>query len=160
MMDRQAFIELIGDHVENPRNYGRLDEATVEMTFGNPGCGDLITVFLKVDENERVTAISYVDENPNADNPNPSCSVSRGTTSILTEMIVGMTLAEVAEFDTQQFINDLGAQSVAATRPKCMTLGVSAMKSAERRYRYQQQHPQAAPVVEEKSSKAGYVCPD
>jgi nitrogen fixation NifU-like protein len=142
MFDRQAFIELITDHVENPRHYGRMADATVAMTYGNPGCGDLITVFLKLDEQERVIDISFVDENPNPDNPNQSCSVSRGATSILTEMVIGKTLAEIAALDAAAFVDEIGGHSVAATRPKCISLGVSAVKAAERRYRFQQQQAQ------------------
>ncbi|MBX3064810.1 MAG: iron-sulfur cluster assembly scaffold protein [Anaerolineae bacterium] len=142
MFDRQAFIELITDHVESPRHYGRMADATVSMTYGNPGCGDLITVFLKLDENERVTDVSFVDENPTHDNPNQSCSVSRGATSILTEMVIGKTLEEIAALDSQEFVDEIGGHSVAATRPKCITLGVSAMKAAEKRYRFQQQQEQ------------------
>jgi nitrogen fixation NifU-like protein len=112
------------------------------MTYGNPGCGDLITVFLKLDEAERVTDVSFVDENPTPDNPNQSCSVSRGATSILTEMVVGKTLTEIAALDAAEFVDEIGGHSVAATRPKCITLGVSAVKAAERRYRFQQQQAQ------------------
>ncbi len=139
MFGQQEFIELITDHLENPRHYGRMEDATVSMTYGNPGCGDLITVFLKLDDDERVSAVSFVDENPTHDNPNQSCSVSRGATSILTEMVIGKTLEEIAALDSQEFVDEIGGHSVAATRPKCITLGVSAMKAAEKRYRYQQQ---------------------
>jgi nitrogen fixation NifU-like protein len=139
MFDSQMFIEMITDHVENPRHYGRMADSTVQMTYGNPGCGDLITVFLKLDDQERVTDISFVDENPTADNPNHSCSVSRGATSILTEMVLGKTLSEIAELDPKEWVDEIGGQAVAATRPKCITLGLSAVKNAEKRYRYQQQ---------------------
>lgn len=139
MFDNQMFIEMITDHVENPRHYGRMADSTVQMTYGNPGCGDLITVFLKLDDQERVVDISFVDENPNADNPNTSCSVSRGATSILTQMVIGKTLSEIATLDPKEWVDEIGGQAVAATRPKCITLGLSAVKNAEKRYRYQQQ---------------------
>ncbi|MBX3084044.1 MAG: iron-sulfur cluster assembly scaffold protein [Anaerolineae bacterium] len=139
MFDSQMFIEMITDHVENPRHYGRMADSTVQMTYGNPGCGDLITVFLKLDDQERVVDISFVDENPNTDNPNTSCSVSRGATSILTEMVIGKTLSEIAALDPKEWVDEIGGQAVAATRPKCITLGLSAVKNAEKRYRYQQQ---------------------
>lgn len=143
MFDKQAFIEFITDHVENPRHYGRMADSTVHMTFGNPGCGDLLTVYLKLDENERVVDVSFVDENPTADNPSPSCSVSRGAASILMEHIAGKPLAEVRDMDYLAFIDELGGREVAATRPKCITLGMSALKAAEKRYRYQQAQQQA-----------------
>lgn len=143
MFDRQAFIETIIDHAQSPRHYGAMDNATVNMTYGNPGCGDLITVFLKIDADERITDISFVDENPNESNPNTSCSVSRGTTSILTEEVIGKTLSEVRDMDVTEFVHGIGGASVAATRPKCITLGMSALKSAEKRYRFMHNHVEA-----------------
>jgi nitrogen fixation NifU-like protein len=42
-VDRQAQIDYILDHYENPRHHGRLPDATVARKGGNPGCGDVVT---------------------------------------------------------------------------------------------------------------------
>lgn len=55
MLDRAEYIEHILDHFQNPRNKGRIDNATVQLGGGNPGCGDLITIYLNIDENDRIT---------------------------------------------------------------------------------------------------------
>jgi hypothetical protein len=44
-VDRQAYIELLLDHYENPRNRGKLADADVVLGGGNPGCGDVVTIY-------------------------------------------------------------------------------------------------------------------
>jgi nitrogen fixation NifU-like protein len=136
MFDRQMFIDYINDHAQNPHHYGRAENATVSLKFGNPGCGDLISVYLTIDDQERITDVSFVDENPNAENPNSSCTLSRGATSILTDQIIGRTLSEIHDMDYSDFADELGGEMIVRTRPKCATLGLSAVKAAERHYRF------------------------
>ena len=52
-MDRQEQIEFILDHYQQPRQHGSLEPADVTMPGGNPGCGDVITVYLNVDRADR-----------------------------------------------------------------------------------------------------------
>ena len=85
-MDRQAQIDFILDHYENPRHYGPLADATVVQKGGNPGCGDIVTFYLKVDGDDRIEAISFEGE---------GCTISQAASSIVTEMFTGKTLAEV-----------------------------------------------------------------
>ena len=53
-MDRQAQIDFILDHYENPRHYGPLENPSVIQKGGNPGCGDVVTFYLKVDGDDRI----------------------------------------------------------------------------------------------------------
>ena len=50
MQDRQEFIDFILDHYENPRHHGALENPDVVMRGGNPGCGDLVTLYLRLDD--------------------------------------------------------------------------------------------------------------
>ena len=52
-MDRQAQIDFILDHYENPRHYGPLENPSVIQKGGNPGCGDVVTFYLRVDGDDR-----------------------------------------------------------------------------------------------------------
>ena len=54
-VERQAKIDFILEHYENPYRYGALEDATVVQKGGNPGCGDVVTMYLKVDEAGRIT---------------------------------------------------------------------------------------------------------
>ena len=47
-MDRQEAIEFLLDHYQNPRNSGAFEPVDVTMPGGNPGCGDVVTIYLKV----------------------------------------------------------------------------------------------------------------
>jgi nitrogen fixation protein NifU and related proteins len=128
MFDRQAFIDNILDHYENPRHRGHLDDATVTMKGGNPGCGDIIEAFLKLDENERIVDISFEGE---------GCTISQAAASILSEQIIGKTLEDVKNMDHTQFIEDLGRE-VVINRLKCATLALNTVKAAERKFHAQQ----------------------
>jgi nitrogen fixation NifU-like protein len=124
-MDRQFYIENLLDHYENPRNRYKMEDATVSIMGGNPGCGDIVTIYLKVDADERVTAASFEGE---------GCTISQAAASMLTEMLVGMTLSEVREMDIDAFIDEIGRE-VVISRPKCATLAINTAKAAERKYR-------------------------
>ena len=119
-MDRQAYIEHILDHFENPRHKGRLDDADVQLGGGNPGCGDLITMYLKLDDDDRITGVSFDGE---------GCTISQAGGSIISEMIEGMTAAEVKALGTDTMIEEMGADIV-KSRVRCATLALGTAQAA------------------------------
>ncbi|PKO24202.1 MAG: iron-sulfur cluster assembly scaffold protein [Chloroflexi bacterium HGW-Chloroflexi-1] len=124
-MDRQAQIDFILDHYENPRHYGALADAAATATGVNPGCGDVVTVYLKADGDGRISDISFEGE---------GCTISQAGASIVTEMFTGKTVADV-EATSAEAILDLMGREMAATRLKCVTLGLNTTKEAVRRLR-------------------------
>src|SRR5215216_7192781 len=76
-LDRQAYVEHIIDHYQNPRNKGRMADASVHLGGGNPGCGDLITMYVKVGDDDRVAAVSFEGD---------GCTISQAGGSIVTEL--------------------------------------------------------------------------
>lgn len=124
-MDRQAQIDFILDHYENPRHYGPLAQATISQKDRNPGCGDVVTFYLQVDSDERISAISFDGE---------GCTISQAAASVVTEMFTGKTLADV-EATSSDVILDLLGREIAGTRLKCAVLGLNATKEAVRRLR-------------------------
>jgi nitrogen fixation NifU-like protein len=127
-MDRQFYIENLLDHYENPRNRYKMEDASVSIKGGNPGCGDIVTIYLKVAADERVIAASFEGE---------GCTISQAAASMLTEMLIGKTLGEVREMDIDAFIDEIGRE-VVISRPKCATLALNTAKAAERKYRAEQ----------------------
>jgi nitrogen fixation protein NifU and related proteins len=104
-----------------------LEGADVAMPGGNPGCGDVVTVYLKgAEDNEHIDSVSYEGE---------GCTISMAASSMLLEQVVegNLTMDEVLEFDYNEMIEQLGRQIV-ASRPKCATLGLGTLKAAIRRY--------------------------
>lgn len=134
-MDRQAYIENILDHYEHPRNRRSIPDATVTLKGGNPGCGDIVTLYLKIDGEERITDVGFEGE---------GCTISQAAASMLTEMIRGKTLNEVTAMSHDDFVDELGRE-VVISRPKCATLALNTAKAAERKYRAQQAQGGEAP---------------
>ncbi|HVO41374.1 MAG TPA: iron-sulfur cluster assembly scaffold protein [Aggregatilineales bacterium] len=127
-MDRQAYIENIQDHFDNPRHHGVMDNASISMKGGNPGCGDIVTVYLKLDAQERITDYSFDGE---------GCTISQAAASMLGEYVIGKTLKDVKNLDYNAFIDDIGRE-VVMNRPKCATLALNTVKAAERKFRSMQ----------------------
>ena len=63
-MDRQEAIEFLLDHYQNPRNQGALDEADVAMPGGNPGCGDVVTMYVTIQKTRFGMMIRAAASNP------------------------------------------------------------------------------------------------
>ena len=123
--ERQAKIDFIIEHYENPHRYGVIEDATVVQKGGNPGCGDAVTFYLKVDETGRISDISFEGE---------GCTISQAGASLVTEMFEGKTLEEV-EATPPGAVLDLLGREIAATRLKCATLGLNTTKDAVRKLR-------------------------
>jgi len=124
-MSREDFMAFILDHREKPRNNHAMDNATVEASGGNPGCGDIVTVYLKVGDDERIEDLSYVGE---------GCTISQAGASFMTSRLKGKTLAEVEAME-YDIITDTFGRKVMATRPRCATLALGTIKSAVKKYR-------------------------
>jgi nitrogen fixation protein NifU and related proteins len=126
-LDRQLQIQILLDHYEKPRHRGRIEDADVQMPGGNPGCGDVVTVYLKgAEDHEHIDEVSYEGE---------GCTISMAASSMLLEQVVEgkLTMDEVLKFDYNEMIDQLGRQIV-ASRPRCATLGLGTLKAAIRRY--------------------------
>ncbi len=125
--DRAAQLEFILDHYQNPRNHGEMADADVHAEGGQPGCSDLITMYLKFD-GDRIADISFIGE---------GCTISQASASALTEQVKGMTIPEVEHLD-HEFISDLVGEEVVQTRPRCATLGLDVIRASIQAYRKKQ----------------------
>ena len=123
-MDRQSQIEFILDHYENPRNHGKLEEADVVSEGGNPGCGDIVTIYLKVDPEQRVEQVTFEGQ---------GCTISQAAASLVTEMVAGKPLEEVLEMSYDVIVDELGRELV-MSRPRCATLALGTLKAAADSY--------------------------
>jgi nitrogen fixation protein NifU and related proteins len=119
-MDRSEYIEYLLDHYQNPRHKHRMEDADTLLGGGNPGCGDLITMYLKVDDDDRITEASFEGE---------GCTISMAGGSIMAEMLPGMTLAEVQELGTGTMIEEMG-EDIVKSRVRCATLALGTAQAA------------------------------
>jgi nitrogen fixation NifU-like protein len=137
-LDRQLQIQFLLDHYQRPRHRGALEDADVQIPGGNPGCGDVVTVYLKGSgDHEHIEDVSYEGE---------GCTISMAATSMLLEQVheEDLTMEQVLEMDYNEMIDKLGRQIV-ASRPKCATLGLGTLKAVIRRYQ-QDRHLERAGV--------------
>ncbi|MCX7838548.1 MAG: iron-sulfur cluster assembly scaffold protein [Anaerolineae bacterium] len=123
-MDRAAHIELILDHFHHPRNYGTLDDPDILVNGGNPGCGDVVTMYIRLDEHQRVADIKFEGK---------GCTVSMAGASMITELVRGMTLPEIEALSYDVLIDQMG-EDVVKSRLRCATLGIDTLKGAAREY--------------------------
>lgn len=121
-MDRQAQIDFLLDHYENPRNRGRLEDPDAQMTWGNPGCGDVLTIYLKISDDGQITDISFEGE---------GCTVSQAAASILTEQLKGQPLSYAENLTPDEVASWVGRE-VMLTRPRCALLALNTLKLALR----------------------------
>ncbi len=106
-----------------------MEDASVQLGGGNPGCGDLITVYLRIGDDERIEAASFEGE---------GCTISQAGGSIISEMIEGMTLDEVKNLGKDTMIDEMG-QDVVTSRVRCATLALGTAQAAVDAYRRDRQ---------------------
>ncbi|MFM9107982.1 MAG: iron-sulfur cluster assembly scaffold protein [Chloroflexota bacterium] len=124
-MDRQAYIDHLLDHFQHPRSKRRMEDADIQLGGGNPGCGDLITMYLKVGEGDRIEDISFEGE---------GCTISQAGGSILAEMARGMTLDEVRELGLPTMVEEMG-EDIVKSRVRCATLALGTLQAAVDQFR-------------------------
>lgn len=144
-MDRQTRIQHLVGHYRNPRHKGRPDDPEISVPGGNPGCGDVVKVHLRADEDgEAFSALGWEGE---------GCTISMAAASILADRIHRreLSLDDVLDLTYEEMIDLLG-RDVVSSRPKCATLALGTLKSAIRRLRSRRRRDAAAGEGEEPSA--------
>jgi nitrogen fixation NifU-like protein len=123
---REEIIDFLVEQARSQAHRGRLEGADIVVPGGNPGCGDVVTIHLKVDrEGDRVAALSFEGE---------GCTISQAAAAILTEMVQAWPLTDIEAMDYNDMVDALGRE-VVQSRPRCATLALSTLKAAVRKYR-------------------------
>jgi len=107
----------------NPKNLGKMDDATVSAVAGNPACGDMITFYLKINEREVIERASFESY---------GCAANIATSSIVTEMIKGMSLEDAWKISWKSVTEAVGG--LPSVKFHCGVLAVGALKRAIRKY--------------------------
>jgi nitrogen fixation protein NifU and related proteins len=125
MVDRQTAIENLLELYENPTHRGPLADADVSVKGGNPGCGDIVTIHIKVDEDGRVEPITFEGE---------GCTISQAAAELVSDRMEGATLDEIEALQHDVIIDELGRE-VVMSRPRCATLALGTLKQAIHEYK-------------------------
>ena len=85
---KDLYQQLILDHGKNPRNLGKFENFNKDAKGHNPLCGDKVHVYLKLDENKKISDIKFEGE---------GCAISMASASIMTELMKNKEEPEVKE---------------------------------------------------------------
>lgn len=116
------------DHFQNPRNVGEIKEADGIGEVGNMRCGDIMKLYIKVNKNEVIEDISFRTF---------GCGAAIATSSMITELVKGKTLAEAEEISNRHVAEALGG--LPPVKMHCSNLAADALKAAIDDYRKRQQ---------------------
>jgi nitrogen fixation NifU-like protein len=106
------------DHFKNPRNVGEIPEADGVGEVGNPVCGDMMNVYIKV-AGERIEDIKFKTF---------GCGAAIAVSSMITEMAKGKTLEEAMKISNKDVAEALGG--LPPNKLHCSNLGADALHSA------------------------------
>ena len=120
------YSEKVMDHFNNPRNVGEIPEADGIGSEGNPVCGDMMKIFIKVDE-EKITDIKFKTF---------GCGAAIAVSSMITEMAKGKTLDEALAITKESVAEAL--DGLPAQKQHCSNLGADALHKAVEDYRNKQ----------------------
>jgi nitrogen fixation protein NifU and related proteins len=113
------YKEELMDIYKNPPNKGAMSDPTTSAVKNNPVCGDEITLQLKL-EGGKISDAKF---------DGSACAVSVIASSLLTEHLIGKTVAEAKSLTKEDLLKLIGL-NLSTSRVKCATLVLSALKSA------------------------------
>ena len=121
------YSELVMQHFSNPSNVGVIEDADGVGTVGNPMCGDVMEMFIKVKDN-RIEDVKFRTF---------GCGAAIATSSIATEMIKGKPLDEAVKLSNKAVADALGG--LPAQKMHCSNLAADAVRAAIEDYRSRQE---------------------
>ncbi|MBW1682297.1 MAG: Fe-S cluster assembly scaffold protein NifU [Deltaproteobacteria bacterium] len=116
------YSETVMDHFRNPRNVGVIKDADGVGEVGNPLCGDMMTIYLKI-EQERIRDIKFQTF---------GCGAAIAVSSMLTEMAKGKSLADAKKISNRDVAKAL--EGLPKNKLHCSNLGADALHQAIQDY--------------------------
>ena len=114
------YTKLVIEHFKNPHNVGEIEDADVKVTEGSPACGDMITLYLKVDpQTQRIVDVKFKSY---------GCASNIATASIITDLVKGKTIEEAKKITWKDAAEALGG--LPPVKVHCSVLAADALHSA------------------------------
>ncbi|MBC8536593.1 Fe-S cluster assembly scaffold protein NifU [Feifania hominis] len=123
------------DHFSNPRNVGEIPDANAVSEVGNAKCGDIMKIYMKIDDSEVITDIKFKTF---------GCGAAVATSSMATEMVKGKTVAEALKLTNKAVAEAL--DGLPPVKMHCSVLAEEAIKSAIIDY-YKRKGVDPTPIV-------------
>ena len=113
------YSEKVMDHFTNPRNVGEIENASGVGTVGNAKCGDIMRMYLDIDENHVIQDAKFKTF---------GCGAAIATSSMATEMIKGKSIDDALKLTNKAVVEAL--DGLPAVKIHCSVLAEQAVKSA------------------------------
>ena len=113
------YSEKVLDHFQHPRNMGELEHASAVGTVGNAKCGDIMRIFLDVDDDGIIRDVKFKTF---------GCGAAVATSSMATEMIKGKTVQEALQVTNKAVMEAL--DGLPAVKVHCSVLAEEAIQAA------------------------------
>ncbi len=117
------YSKQVMDHFRNPRNLGEMKNPDTFAQVGNPTCGDVMKLYLKIEKSEK--GEEYIKE---IKFQTLGCAAAISTTSALTELVKGKTLKEALRVDKKAVAQHLGG--LPPIKFHCSVLSQEVLKKA------------------------------
>lgn len=113
------YTEKVMDHFQNPRNVGEIENASGTGTVGNAKCGDIMRIYLDIDENQIIQDVKFKTF---------GCGAAVATSSMATEMVKGKTVQEAMEVTNKAVMEAL--DGLPPVKVHCSLLAEEAIHAA------------------------------
>ncbi len=118
------YTQKVLDLFRNPKNLGKMEDANVIAVAGNPACGDMITFYMKINDEAVIEKISFESY---------GCAANIATASIVTQMIKGLSVESAWKDVTWKKVTE-EVGGLPSVKFHCGVLAVGAVKRAIRKY--------------------------
>ena len=113
------YSEKVMDHFQNPRNVGEIENASGTGTVGNAKCGDIMRIYLDIEENQVIRDVTFKTF---------GCGAAVATSSMATEMVKGKTVREAMEVTNKAVMEAL--DGLPPVKVHCSLLAEEAIHAA------------------------------
>ncbi|NOZ24377.1 MAG: Fe-S cluster assembly scaffold protein NifU [Planctomycetes bacterium] len=122
-MQQNTYSAKVMEHFQNPRNVGEIEDADGVGNVGNPVCGDIMRLYIKV-KNDMITEAKF---------QTLGCGAAIASSSVLTELVKGKTIAEAMTLRNDDVVKALGG--LPDVKMHCSVLAEQALRKAIEDYR-------------------------
>jgi nitrogen fixation NifU-like protein len=113
------YTDIVMENFTCPKHVGEMKDANGVGQVGNPSCGDIMKIFLKIDENDIITDASFKTF---------GCGAAIASSSVATDMIIGKSIEEANNLKNEEVVDALGG--LPTQKIHCSVLAAEAIQAA------------------------------